>query len=300
MAKTLTVYLAADLKKFNSGMDQAGRKVNGFSGTLRDKMGPALIAAAAAAGAFALKLAKDGVQAAIEDEKAVAQLANTLDNLNFSHDTAAVEAYIYQLERAYGVADTDLRPAYERLIRSTNDVEDANRALKLAMDISAATGKSLSSVSDQLGKAYDGQVEGLSRLGVGLDRTQLKTMSLDEIMTTLSKNFSGAADAAAETFEGRMQRLRTATDNLAEAFGAGFLDSLNNATEGTQDAVDAMEDLEPLLKAVGKAAGDNITAVAGIAGAVGQLAENAGLATENLGPAGTALDGFLKTSLQAR
>jgi len=294
MAKTLTVYLAADLKKFNSGMDQAGRKVNGFSGTLRDKMGPALIAAAAAAGAFALKLAKDGVQAAIDDEKAVAQLANTLDNLNFSHDTAAVEAYIYQLERAYGVADTDLRPAYERLIRSTNDVEAANRALKLAMDISAATGKSLSSVSDQLGKAYDGQVEGLSRLGVGLDRTQLKTMSLDEIMTTLSKNFSGAADAAAETFEGRMQRLRTATDNLAEAFGAGFLDSLNNATEGTQDAVDAMEDLEPLLKAVGKAAGDNITAVAGLAGAVGQLAEQAGLATENLGPAGTALDGFLK------
>jgi hypothetical protein len=294
MAKTLTVYLAADLKKFNSGMDQAGRKVNGFSGTLKDKMGPALIAAAAAAGAFALKLAKDGVQAAIDDEKAVAQLANTLDNLNFSHDTAAVEAYIYQLERAYGVADTDLRPAYERLIRSTNDVEDANRALKLAMDISAATGKSLSSVSDQLGKAYDGQVEGLSRLGVGLDRTQLKTMSLDEIMTTLSNNFSGAADVAAGTFEGRMKRLNTATDNLAEAFGAGLLNSLNDATEGTQDAVDAMEDLEPLLKSIGELAGESVTDIAYLASALGDVGSAAQDVTENAGMLGPVFDGVRK------
>jgi hypothetical protein len=294
MAKTLTVYLAADLKKFNSGMDQAGRKVNGFSGTLRDKMGPALIAAAAAAGAFALKLAKDGVQAAIEDEKAVAQLANTLDNLNLSHDTKAVEAYIYQLERAYAVADTDLRPAYERLIRSTKDVEDANRALKLALDISAATGKSLSSVSDQLGKAYDGQVEGLSRLGVGLDRTQLKTMSLDEIMTTLSNNFSGAADVAAETFEGRMKRLNTATDNLAEAFGAGLLNSLNDATEGTQDAVDAMEDLEPLLKSIGKLAGESVTDIAYLASSLSEVGSAAQDVTENAGMLGPVFDGVRK------
>ena len=293
MAKTLTVYLAADLKKFNSGMDQAGRKVNGFSGSLRDKMGPALIAAAAAAGAFALKLAKDGVQAAIEDEKAVAQLANTLDNLNFAHDTKAVEAYIYQLERAYGVADTDLRPAYQRLIRSTGDVEDANLALKLAMDISAATGKSLSSVSDQLGKAYDGQVEGLSRLGVGLDRTQLKTMSLDEIMMTLSNNFSGAADVAAETFEGRMKRLNTATDNLAEAFGAGLLDSLNDATEGTQNAVDAMEDLEPLLKGIGQAVGDNVADIAYLAGVMTDLADGADSVAKNLGPLEYAWESFV-------
>jgi len=251
MAKTLTVYLAADLKKFNSGMDQAGKKAQGFSGTLKNMLGPALIGAGVAAGAFALKLATDGVQAAIEDEKAVASLANTLGNLNLAHDTAQVEAYIYQLERAYGVADTDLRPAYERLVRSTRDTEDANRALKIAMDISAATGKSLSSVSDQLGKAYDGQVEGLSRLGVGLDRTQLKTMSLDDIMTTLANNFSGAADVAAQTLEGRLARLTTATDNLKEAFGAGLLQALQDTNDETQKLVDNMESAESSIRVAG-------------------------------------------------
>jgi archaellum component FlaC len=251
MAKTLTVYLAADLKKFNSGMDQAGKKAQGFSGTLKNMLGPALIGAGIAAGAFALKLATDGVQAAIEDEKAVASLANTLGNLNLAHDTAQVEAYIYQLERAYGVADTDLRPAYERLVRSTRNTEDANRALKIAMDISAATGKSLSSVSDQLGKAYDGQVEGLSRLGVGLDRTQLKTMSLDDIMTTLANNFSGAADVAAQTLEGRLARLTTATDNLKEAFGAGLLQALQDTNDETQKLVDNMESAESSIRVAG-------------------------------------------------
>ena len=293
MAKTLTVYLAADLKKFNSGMDQAGKKVNGFSGSLKNKLGPALIAAGAAAGAFALKLAKDGVQAAIEDEKAVAQLANTLTNLNLAHDTQAVEDYIYQLERAYGVADTELRPAYERLVRSTQDTEEANRALQIAMDVAAGTGQSLKTVTDSLGRAFDGQTSTLARLGTGIDKTTLATASMDDILNQLSANFSGAADAAANTFEGRMDRLKTATDNLAEAFGAGLLDSLNDATEGTQNAVDAMEDLEPLLKGIGKAVGDNVADIAYLAGVMTDLADGADSVAKNLGPLEYAWDSFV-------
>jgi alkyl sulfatase BDS1-like metallo-beta-lactamase superfamily hydrolase len=87
MAKTLTVFLAADLKKFNGGMKDARREVEGFGGSLKNKLGPAFIAAGAAAGAFAVKLAVDGVKAAMEDQKAVAALAKTLDNLKLSHDT---------------------------------------------------------------------------------------------------------------------------------------------------------------------------------------------------------------------
>ena len=251
MSRTLTVYLAADLKKFSGGMKNAERQAQGFGGTLKNVLGPALIGAGIAAGAFAVKLATDGVQAAIEDEKAVAQLAQTLGNLNLAHDTSAVEAYIYELERAYGVADTELRPAYDRLVRSTKDTEEANRALKIAMDISAATGKDLRTVTDTLGRAYDGSTESLSRLGVGLTKTQLSTMGVDEVMTTLAQNFSGAADAAAETFEGRLARLTTATDNLKEAFGAGLLQALQDTTGQTQTLVERMETAESSIRVAG-------------------------------------------------
>jgi hypothetical protein len=244
MAKTLTVFLAADLKKFNGGMKDARREVDGFGGSLKNKLGPAFIAAGAAAGAFAVKLAVDGVKAAMEDQAAVAALATTLDNLKLSHDTEEIEAFIYELERAYGVADTELRPAYDRLVRSTKDTEEANRALKIAMDISASTGKSLETVTDALGRAYDGNTVSLGRLGLGIDKTALASMSLDDIMSTLAATFAGQADANAQTFEGQLRRLTTATDNLKEAFGAGLLESLGDTDRTTQSLVDAMEKLE--------------------------------------------------------
>lgn len=255
MAKTLTVFLAADLKKFNGGMRDAQNQVNGFGGSLKNMLGPALIAAGAAAGAFAIKLGIDGVKAAMEDEKAIAALAQTLDNLNMSHDTQAVEDYIYQLERAYGVADTELRPAYDRLIRSTKDVETANTALKLAMDISASTGKSLQTVTDALGRAYDGNTVSLGRLGLGIDKTALAAMSLEDITAQLSETFGGQADTNARTFEGQLRRLSTATDNLKEAFGTGLLNALGDTNDTTQNLVDTMEDLEPAIRGVGESLG---------------------------------------------
>ena len=151
MAKTLTIYLAADLKKFSSGMNQAEGGLRGFTNSLSNMLGPALIAAGAAAGAFATKLAVDGVKAAMEDEQAASKLAQTLQNLNLAHDTKAVEDYIYQLERSLGIADTELRPAYDRLVRSIGDTTEANKALQLALDISAGSGKSLEQVTEALG-----------------------------------------------------------------------------------------------------------------------------------------------------
>lgn len=286
MSRTLTVYLAADLKKFSGGMKDAERQAQGFGGTLNKVLGPALIGAGVAAGAFAVKLGVDGVKAAMDDQVAVASLATTLGNLNLAHDTSAVEEYIYELERAYGVADTDLRPAYERLVRSTKDTEEANKALKIAMDISASTGKSLQTVVDTLGRAYDGSTTSLSRLGVGLDQAQLSAMSLDEIMTTLAMNFAGQADANAKTLEGQFKRLTTATDNLKEAFGAGLLQALGDTDETTQDLVEAMEDLEPIIKSIGEEAGNSAQGVADLLAQLADLAPEADTAGDRVADLG--------------
>lgn len=295
MAKTLTVFLAADLKKFNAGMKDAQNSVTGFGGSLKNMLGPALVAAGAAAGAFAVKLGVDGVKAAMEDQAAVAALATTLNNLNLAHDTQAVEDYIYELERAYGVADTELRPAYDRLVRSTKDTTEANAALKTAMDISAATGKSLETITDALGRAYDGNTVSLGRLGLGIDRTALATMSLEDIMATLSSTFAGQADASARTFEGQMKRLQTATDNLKEAFGAGLLEALGDTDTATQDLVETMEGLEPVIKAIGQEAGESASGLADLVGQIADLAPEAdstGAKVSDLGEQMNATFGF--------
>jgi hypothetical protein len=266
VGKTLTVYLAADLKKFNAGMTQAQGGLKGLAGSLKNMLGPALIGAGLAAGALAVKLASDGVKAALEDEEAVRRLSTTLDNLGLAHDQPQIEKFIYGLERSLGVADTELRPAYDRLVRALGDTGKAQDALSLALDVSAGSGKSLEAVTDAMGKAYEGNIAGLSRLGAGIDAATLKTGDMQVITQVLSDTFSGQATASADTLQGRMRVLKTATDNLAEAFGKGLLTGLTDATEGTDDMVKSMEELEPALESVGAALAVGGTAAAGFAG----------------------------------
>jgi len=139
-----------------SALKGAEKDLGAFGGKLNNMLGPALLGATAAAGALAVKLGVDGVKAAMEDQAASERLAQTLNNLGLAHDTGRIEDYISQLERSLGIADTELRPAYDRLVRSIGDTEEANRALKLSLDISAGSGKSLEQVVEALGKAYSG------------------------------------------------------------------------------------------------------------------------------------------------
>jgi hypothetical protein len=261
--KTLTIFLAADLKKFNSGLNDADRGLKGFAGNLSNMVGPALIAAAAAAGALAIKFGVDGVKAAIEDEAALNKLATTLDNVGLAHDQPMVEDFIGTLERATGIADDELRPAYDRLVRSIGDTAKTNDILQLSMDISAGTGKSLQAVTEALGKAYDGNTAGLSRLGAGIDSAVLKTGDMDLITGSLASTFAGQAATSAGTYEGQIKRLSQAADNLKESFGRGLLTSIGDTNNSTQNLVDTMEDLEPIIEGVGTALGTFATTTLG-------------------------------------
>ena len=261
MSRTLTVYLAADLKRFSPALRNAendlgrfGRGVDGLSNNLTRMLGPALIGAAAAAGVAAVAFGVEGVKAFVEDEAAAAKLAQTLDNLGLAHDTTQVEGMIDALQRETGVADEALRPAFDRLVRSIGNTQGATDALKLAMDVSAGTGKSLDSVVQALGKAYDGNTTGLSRLGAGLDKATLATGDMRLITQQLSSTFTGQAETAANTYQGQLNRLSVGFSELQESFGAGFLSSLGDTTQGTNDLMDAMSDLEPAMRDLGATA----------------------------------------------
>ena len=125
MAKTLTIFLAADTRKLTSGLSAAERQMLGFGNTTKNLLGPALLGATVAAGALAVKLGVDGVQAAAADEAAAQSLAKTLDNLGLAHDTGPVEGYIDALQRETGVADDELRPAFDRLDGSSSHMRSS-------------------------------------------------------------------------------------------------------------------------------------------------------------------------------
>lgn len=258
MAKTLTVYLAADLRKFNSGLDSAKGQLKGFddhttgfAGKLNNVLGPALIGAGVAAAAFATKLAVDGVQAAMAEEAELAKLNTTLSNLGFAGASQSVNTFIDDLQYASAVADTDLRNAFDRIVRSTRDVGEAQRVLKIALDASAGSGKSLQSVADALGKAYDGNTTGLGKLGIGLDKATLASGNLELITAKMADTFAGQAQKKAETLAGRIDTLKIAADELKEAFGQGLIGNVNDSAAALDKATKAMRDAQPAAQRVG-------------------------------------------------
>ena len=221
----------ADFDELKKGVKGATDEVEGFGSKVGDfakKAGAAFAIAGAAAAAYAGKLLIDGVKAAIEDEAAQAKLATTLQNVTGATNSqiAAVEAQILKTSLLTGKTDDELRPSFDRLVRSTKDVEAAQKLQALALDISAGSGKSLEAVSNALAKGYEGNTAALGRLGVGISAAELKTMSFDEVTKALSATFEGQASKQADTFAGKMDRLKVAFNEGKETVGSFVLDAI--------------------------------------------------------------------------
>ena len=238
----------ADFDELKKGVKGAQNEVEGFGskmGGFAKKAGKAFAVAGAAAAAYAGVLLVDGVKSAIEDEAAQAKLATTLKNVTNATDKQikAVEDYITQTALANGITDDQLRPSLDRLIRSTKDATKAQELQSLALDIAAGTGKDLKTVSEALGKAYDGNLGALKKLGVGIDDSIIKSKNFDAAAAALSKTFEGQASKQAETFQGKMARLTVAFDEAKETVGSYVLDALTPLVSGFVDkGIPAIQD----------------------------------------------------------
>jgi len=188
---------------------------------------------------------KKAVQAFMADEKAAKSLEQQLKNTGYQFSAPGVEMYIANLQKTTGVLDDELRPALQQLLTVTGSITKSQDALSTALNISAATGKSLSEVSSALTRGYAGNTTGLSRLGAGLSKTLLKTGDMDAIMAELNKKFAGQSAARLDTYAGKMDLLTASAENAKEIIGKGLLDSLVLLSKDKSIATTAtaMEDL---------------------------------------------------------
>jgi len=226
----------------------------------------AALPAAAALGAIGFA-AVDAAKAAAEDAQAQKILANTLKNATGATDkqVASTEDWISSISRATGVADDELRPALGTLVRSTHDVSKAQELMQNALDISAATGKDLNSVTDALAKGYAGQTTALTRLVPGISDAARASKDFDTIMQEVNANTKGAAADAASTAAGQFQILKVQAAELKESLGAALLPVL--------------EALAPILLKVADFAAKNTTAIKILVGVVAAL--SAGILVAN-------------------
>ena len=250
-SRTLKLTILGDVADLSKSLTTANKDVDGFGdkvGKVGAVVGAAFVAAAAAAGAYAVKIGTEAVTAAIADEKAQVQLATAITAATGATNAqiAAIEQQILKTSLATGVADDKLRPALGRLVLSTNDSEKATALLNTALDVSAATGKPLETVTNALAKAYDGNTTALAKLGVGYGAAELKGKDFNTIVGELNTQFSGAALTAANTYQGQIDKLKVGFDEAKESLGVALLPVIQTFITFLNDTA-----LPAVLKVVG-------------------------------------------------
>lgn len=246
MARQITVEILADAKKMARSLDDAGRQTRSFT----DKVAAAGTKMTAFVSVPVIGFLGAATKAAIEDEAAQSKLAKTLENTTGASEkqVAQVEKYIVQAMKASTFTDDELRPAFARLVTSTKNAEEANKLLATAMDISAATGKPLQTITDAMAKAHDGQTGALSKLGIQVTDAEGKTKSFDQIMADANQTFGGQAQEAANTTAGKMQTLGRDMGELTEEIGKDLLPAFEKLTGFFTDT---------LVPGLDKLSGDN-------------------------------------------
>jgi hypothetical protein len=126
------------------------------------------------------------------------------------------------------------------------------------MDIAAATGKPLATVTTALEKAYGGNLTALAKLAPEYRQMIQDGASFEDVMGAISVTTGGAATEAANTAAGQFQRLKVSLAETKETIGAALLPII--------------EKVLPYLQGLGSWASENTTAFLVIAGAIAGIA----------------------------
>jgi hypothetical protein len=240
VARILTQYSDKGSKAAQKDIAKLGKNIDSFA----KKSTKAFGLAAAASAAFAIKIGKDAVQAAIADQKSQVLLANSLRNTADASDAAiaGVENYVTALQKQFSVVDDDLRPAMARLTAATGSISAAQSLMQTALDVSASSGANLEASVSAIIKATSGQFKGLKQLVPGLSNATIKSKDFAKALAEVSKETSGAAAQRAGTLEYRLAGLKIAFGEILETLGYALIPVLEKfATTVTTKILPAIE-----------------------------------------------------------
>lgn len=249
MAQDLDVKIGAQFVG-GKAFDQAKKQIGGLEGAaaaLGKRLAGALSVYAVA------NYAKKSIEAFAKDQAAAKALELQLQNTGNAFATADVEYFIQKTQKLTGVLDDNLRPAFQTLLTSSQSVIDSQKALAVALDISAATGKPLEEVSAALAKGYTGQTTAIQRLGVGIDATTLKSGNMNKILDELQSKFSGQAQARVKTFAGQIDQLKVAANDASEIIGKSLVDSITKLAGSDGDVTKVADAITSIATATGDA-----------------------------------------------
>jgi hypothetical protein len=252
-ADFLKVGIVAD-DKTGKGIKSAQKNISSLDGSVKNL---AKTFASVFAAEKVISFGKSAVEAFMADQKAAAQLTNTVKNLGLAFAAPEITNFVDELSKSAGVVKDQLDPAMQKLLQTTGSVVQSQKLLKNAIDISRGSGVDLQTVVTDLSNAYVGNNKGLKKYALGLSAAELKTASFDTVLKQFQRNFSGASAAYLNTYAGQMDILTTAATNAKEIIGKGLIDALAKLGNGStaQDAADTLMNIANSINAITNAIG---------------------------------------------
>jgi hypothetical protein len=242
-----------------------------------------------------ISFSKKAVKAFAEDEVAAKSLALQLENTGNAFRVTEVEAYIKSLEKTNAIL-TDLRAPFQTLLNVTGSVELAQRSLEAALDISAGTGASLTTVIGAISAGARGQTKAIRGLNTGIDESILATGDMNKIMEELERRFAGQAAARLDTYTGKMDALKKSADEASKTIGEGLVDALVILSEDN-----TIENLSSDMEDFATAIADTIRGIAKLTKTIQEIpGVNKIFTLEGIPVLGSYLEAFRKSGAQSR
>jgi hypothetical protein len=268
MSIILSIVADANLKGIKSAIKEfESLKTNGEKASFAIRKA-ALPAAAAVAGLAAAGLS--AAKAAADEELAMKKLATQINNSTnaTTAQISANEAFIGRLQYTAAVSDDELRPALSSLVTATQDLQHAQRLLGVALDVSAATGMDLGSVSQALSRGFSGNMRSLAALSPELKTAVKNGADFSDVLKILESNFGGASDAAANTAAGGLKKMQIALDDAQETIGMALVPYLVEFANALAGAAKFIRENTPLVIAFAIGLGGLATALLAVKAAM--------------------------------
>lgn len=205
-----------------AGQDAAKGIGQGVASASKSIIAPFTLIAATISTVLASAFTGKAIHAAIEQEDAINQLNQSLARTGqFSH-----EASIAFQEFATALSENS-RFSDEAIIKNAALLETIGkisvtalpRATQAATDLAAAYGIGLERAFEIVGKAAEGQIGLLSRLGIEVRKGRTDAETFANALKLIERSAGGAAAAELNTFSGSVARAGNAFNEFLEAIG---------------------------------------------------------------------------------
>jgi hypothetical protein len=195
------VDLQLETSKYNSQLATAEGETKAKTSSMSSatsKMGAATIAVYAAVAVGVFEFAKTSIEAAIQVNEANDKMANSVEN------SATVSKQAIPVFQAQAAAVSDLTGTYAESITGLQSFlvqmhltqDQVTTLTPLVVDLATKQGIDLTTAAKAVGKAVNGTVGGLSRMGVVVDKTAAKTDAYGATLKALGVVQGFAAERA--------------------------------------------------------------------------------------------------------